>query len=133
MKIPEFNPIQMVRTDERHLGSGKVVPLTYRLSSQNPVEKVSGINSTTQGVGFTKASESGKKVSFQDYLLEAMNTMNNQQVAVSDLQEKLVTNPDEVDVHDVTIAMSKAQMSLNLAQTVIDRLVSGWNEISTTR
>ena len=62
-----------------------------------------------------------------------MNTVNNQQLEVSNIQEKLITDPDSIDVHDVTIAMSKARMSLNLAQTVIDRLVSGWNEITTTR
>ena len=62
-----------------------------------------------------------------------MNTVNTQQADVSKIQEKLITDPDSVDIHDVTIAMSKARMSLNLAQNVIDRLVSGWNEITTTR
>jgi len=68
-----------------------------------------------------------------EYLMEALNTVNNQQNDVSALQEKLITDPDSVDVHDVTIAMQKARMSLNLAQTVIDRLVTDWNEITTTR
>lgn len=132
MKIQDFNPIQMTRTNEKHLGGGRVVPVTYRLSNSNPVEKVNSINSNSRSAEITRTNSNGH-VSFQDYLLEAMNSMNSQQVAVSDLQEKLVTNPDEVDVHDVTIAMSKAQMSLNLAQTVIDRIVTSWNEISTTR
>ena len=44
-----------------------------------------------------------------------------------------MTDPDSVDIHDVTTAMAKAQMSLSLAQTVIDRLVTGWNELSTNR
>lgn len=65
--------------------------------------------------------------------MDAMNTMNSQQMEVSNLQEKVITNPDSVDIHDVTIAMSKARMSLNLAQTVIDRVVTSWNEITTTR
>ncbi|MCR4734943.1 MAG: flagellar hook-basal body complex protein FliE [Treponema sp.] len=133
MKIPEFTPIQMIRTDEQHFGSGKVIPLSKVLSDNTPVTSVKGISSGTEAASITKTSDGTSKVTFQDYLLEAMNTMNNQQVAVTDLQEKLITNPDEVDVHDVTIAMSKAQMSLNLAQTVIDRLVTSWNELSTTR
>ena len=62
-----------------------------------------------------------------------METVNNQQLEVDGLSEKIMTNPDEVDIHDVTIAMSKARMSLNLAQTVIDRLITDWNEITTTR
>ena len=52
---------------------------------------------------------------------------------IADLQQKVITDPDSVDLHDVTIAMSKARMSLNLAQSVIDRLVQGWSEITTTR
>ena len=70
---------------------------------------------------------------FESYLMEAVSSMNNQQLNVSALQEKVITDPDSVDIHDVTIAMSKAQMSLTLAQTVIDRVVSGWNELSQNR
>ena len=59
--------------------------------------------------------------------------MNEQQLDVNRMQEKLITDPDSLDIHDVTIAMAKARMSLNLAQTVIDRIVQGWSEITTTR
>ena len=59
--------------------------------------------------------------------------MNAQQVNVAKLQEQIITDPDSVDIHDVTTAMAKAKMSLNLAQTVIDRLITGWNELSQNR
>ena len=49
------------------------------------------------------------------------------------LEQKILTEPESVDPQDVTIAMAKARMSLSLAQNVIDRIVSGWNEITTTR
>ena len=65
--------------------------------------------------------------------MEALNSVNGSQLEVNAVQEKLITNPDEVDIHDVTIAMSKARMSLNLAQNVIDRITTSWNEITTTR
>ena len=64
----------------------------------------------------------------QDAELDLLNAGDT-----SAVQEKLITDPDDVDIHDVTIAMAKARQSLNLAQTVIDRLVTGWNEITTTR
>jgi flagellar hook-basal body complex protein FliE len=73
------------------------------------------------------------KKSFESYLLEAMNSVNSQQNSVSQLQEQVITNPDSVDIHDVTIAMSKARMSLELTQNVINTLVTSWNEITTTR
>lgn len=109
MKIPEFGTLQMVRTNAQHYGTGNLVSPQQ---NSNP----SNVNST-----------------FKDYLLQGLNTVNTQQNDVSKLQEQLITDPDSVDVHDVTIAMQKARMSLNLAQTVIDRLVTDWNEITTTR
>lgn len=117
MKVPEFGTLQMVRINENHFGNGQITSLNYQKDQ-------TGLLHTTE--------KSGTKT-FQDYLMDAMNTVNSQQIAVNDLQEKIITDPDDVDIHDVTIAMSKARMSLNLAQTVIDRLVSGWNEITTTR
>lgn len=117
MKIAEFGTLQMVRSDQQHFGTGKVLSL-------NESKDSTGLLHTTQKEG-TK--------SFQDYLLEAMDAVNTQQMDVTNIQEQLITDPDSVDVHDVTIAMQKASMSLSLAQTVIDRLVNDWNEISTTR
>ena len=110
----------MVRTDARHYGTGDVVSLTSL--SQN--KDSTGILHTTQKDG---------KLSFQDYLLESLEAVSTQQNDVSKIQEQLITDPDSVDVHDVTIAMQKVRMSLNLAQTIIDRLVTDWNEITTTR
>jgi len=70
---------------------------------------------------------------FETYLMNAVKEMNDQQLDVGRKTEQLITDPDSVDIHEVTTAMAKAQMSLSLAQTVIDRVVSGWNELSTNR
>lgn len=133
MKIAEFSPIQMMRTEPQHFGTSKIVPLTANAPSLNPIEKVSGINQSTHAAELSRTGRTEDGKSFQSYLLDALESVNSNQMDVSKIQEKIITNPEEVDIHDVTIAMSKARMSLNLAQTVIDRLVSGWNEISTTR
>ena len=130
MKIQEFGTLQMVRTDKAHFGQGKIQPLTTNTPGLSPIEKIHKADQTTQAASIQPA---GQSKSFQTYLLEAINSVNNQQTDVSKIQEQLITNPEEVDIHDVTIAMSKARMSMNLAQTVIDRLVTGWNEITTTR
>lgn len=132
MKIPEldFGKVQLNRTDVNHFGNGKIKSVTQNLYSSEPVSKTAGIDRKSQAASVQPASQTK---SFQDYLIEAVSTVNTQQIEVADIQEKLITNPDNVDIHDVTIAMSKARMSLNLAQTVIDRIVSGWNDITTTR
>ena len=130
MKIQDFGTLQMVRTDKAHFGQGKIQPLTQCTPGMSPVQKVQRAENTTQAASIKRA---GQSKSFQSYLLDALETVNTQQLDVNTVQEKLITSPDEVDVSDVTIAMAKARMSLNLAQTVIDRLVTGWNEITTTR
>lgn len=71
--------------------------------------------------------------SFGEYLSEAFSAMNRQQTDMDSIKQKVITDPDSVDIHDVTVAMAKANQSMTLAKTVIDRVVSGWNEITTTR
>lgn len=117
MKIPEFGTLQMVRTDSQHYG-------TINSTVLKDIKSETTLLHTTEKAG---------KKSFQDFLFTAMNEMNSQQNDVTRIEQQIETDPESVDIHDVTIAMSKARMSLNLAQNVIDRLVSGWNEITTTR
>ena len=133
MKIQDFGTLQMVRTDKAHFGQGKIQPLTANVPGMSPIEKIHKTEQTTEAASIQRAGQSGQSKSFQSYLLDALSTVNNQQLDVTAVQEKLITDPDDVDIHDVTIAMAKARQSLNLAQTVIDRLVTGWNEITTTR
>lgn len=85
------------------------------------------------GAGRNTEGEVSERGSFESFLMDAVSQMNSQQVDVNRIQEQIITDPDSVDIHDVTIAMAKAKMSMNLAQTVIDRVISGWNELSQTR
>ena len=120
MKIPELGSLQMTRTVESHYGHQKLLDTAEAgkiLNIENAAE--TGVETT--------------RVSFENYLIDAVKSMNEQQLDVNRMQEKLITDPDSLDIHDVTIAMATARMSLNLAQTVIDRIVQGWSEITTTR
>lgn len=93
---------------------------------------ISSLTNSFQNKVTSNGSEK-KEGSFESFLLDAVNSVNSHQLEVGKVQEKLITDPDSVDVHDVTIAMGKAQMSLSLAQNVIERLLSGWNEIQMNR
>ena len=113
--MPSLSSVEMIRTNPAHAG-------TARLSSILPGSQNTDSIQNEKNMG-----------SFESYLVNAVSSMNSQQLDVGRVQEKLITDPDSVDIHDVTTAMAKAQMSLSLAQTVIDRLVTGWNELSTNR
>lgn len=71
--------------------------------------------------------------SFEQTLLKAFDEMNAKQIYTSDLAERMIVDPDSVDPHDITIAMARANLSLRLAQTVIDRVVRGWTDITSGR
>lgn len=109
-----FGSLELNRSNPAHVGNA---PLT------------DGLKSAEKG----SASKAKKQSAFQSFLMDAVSNVNQQQLDVASLQEQVVTDPDSVDIHDVTTAMAKAKMSLELAQNVIQRLVGAWNEISTTR
>ena len=98
--------IEQLRSDPRHFDvSGKMGPLD---------------------TGDSKAT-------FQDALMSAMEGVNGDQIKASDLYTKMITNPDSVDAHDVTLAGAQAQMSLNLAKNVVERGLQAYRDIINMR
>lgn len=71
--------------------------------------------------------------SFEQTLLKAFDELNKLQLEPQALSIQQIIDPDSVDAHDITIAMEKASTALNLATTIIDRVVKAWNDISVTR
>ena len=102
------NTIEMMRTNAGHLDSdGR---MTGSVSS---------------------AGEGGNR--FGMMVADAIGRVSDQQLAADEIFQQMVTNPDSVEPHDVTIAMAKAEMSLNLTKTVIDRAVKAYNDITSMR
>lgn len=116
-----ITPLELIRTNPAHVGTAPIKPV-----------KAPASNLETERF---QVKEEGKanKSSFEDYFLDALNYVNNKQIAQSNISNQLIIDPDSVDIHDVTIAMAEANLSLNMAQNVIDRIIKGWNEITTTR
>lgn len=71
--------------------------------------------------------------SFEQTLLKAFDELNKMQLKPEALAQQQIVDPESVDAHELTIAMEKASLSLNLATTIIDRVVKAWNDISITR
>lgn len=84
-------------------------------------------------VGGAHAATSGGAASFQDAMLKAMDGVSASQTKSDDLLQAVVADPDSVDAQDVTIAMAEANMSLNLAKTVLSRVVTAWKDVINTR
>jgi len=73
------------------------------------------------------------KATFQDAMVAAMEGINADQIKATDLYQKMITNPDSVDAHDVTLAGAQAQMSLNLAKNVVERGLQAYRDIINMR
>ena len=93
------------------------------------VQPVFGVKRFPNEDESVKEINKGTEKSFAELLADNLNKVNDDQIAVTKITEKLITNPDEVEVHKVIITMEKAKQSLDVAHNVIDRVVQGWNEL----
>ena len=112
--------VSMLRTHPDHMGP---LDSPYAGSGKNilALEKKIGAE------GITRAG------AFETAMLQALDKVSGMHQYTSDLQKEAIINPDSVNVEDVTIAQTKANLSLNIARNVLNRLVQGWRDIINTR
>lgn len=68
-----------------------------------------------------------------EVLMEGVDRVNRLQQESFSLSEAFITNPDSVDSHDVTIALQKANMSLQITKAVVDGALQAYREIINLR
>lgn len=96
--------VSLKRTNNRHLGHTQVQP-----SGDNTVK------------------------SFKNLLINVFNNVNQAQVNALNLQKMQITNPEKVNAHQVTIAMTKAETSLEFLKAMNSRIVTGFKELTNLR
>ncbi len=96
--------VNMIATDPRHFGRGNV-----------------------------SAKSSSVEESFGKLLFGALNQVNNDQLNSINLTQKMITDPDSVNIHDVTIAIAKANLSLATTKAIADRAIRAYREIISIR
>jgi flagellar hook-basal body complex protein FliE len=70
---------------------------------------------------------------FEEAMLLALDKVSSADVFAGDLAQRAITEPDTVDIHDLTIAQAKAGMALDITRNILSRLVQGWRDIINTR
>ncbi|MBN1410828.1 MAG: flagellar hook-basal body complex protein FliE [Spirochaetales bacterium] len=70
---------------------------------------------------------------FSQMFVKALTDVNNKQLESMALGQKMVTDPDSVNVHEVMITSAEANMGLSIAKAVIDRVIRGYREITSLR
>lgn len=66
--------------------------------------------------------------SFADYLMDAINKVNQEQLRSEEMNKKLVTG-EVRDLHEVMIVSQQASLSLQLAVQVRNKVVEAYQEI----
>lgn len=79
------------------------------------------------------AGSKGPEQSFGDLFINAFNDVNNIQTTASSLAQQMITDPDSVNVHDVTIAAAEANMAISMTKGIVDRALQAYREIINTR
>ena len=83
--------------------------------------------------GLNDTAVPGKSGDFARLLLEALNGVNDLQQESLSLSAQMITDPDSVDAHDVTIAMSKANLAVSMTKAITDRAVQAYTNIINLR
>jgi flagellar hook-basal body complex protein FliE len=110
--------VKMLRTDPRHLaGVGETAaPADAGTATTNPRGTMAGIEQT-----------------FGNMLLSALGQVNQDQLTAMDLSQKMVTDPQSVNVEDVTIALAEASLSLSMTKAIVDRALAAYREVINVR
>ena len=85
------------------------------------------------GKGEQAAQAAGPEKSFGDLLFGALGSVNDSQLKSMDLTQQMITNPDSVNVHDVTIALAEANLALSMTKAIVDRALAAYREIINVR
>jgi flagellar hook-basal body complex protein FliE len=71
--------------------------------------------------------------SFADSLMKALGKVNDLQVDSENLQEKMIYEPESVDIHTVMVATQKAEVALNFVKAVRDEAIRTYRELINLR
>ncbi len=85
------------------------------------------------GVGTVSARVEKPDQNFESMMFEALNGVNKLHQESDSLSLKMITDPDSMDAHDITIAMAKANTALAITKAVIDRGIRAYKDILSIR
>ena len=71
--------------------------------------------------------------SFADSLMKALGKVNDLQTDSEDMTQKMIYQPESVDIHSVMIAAQKAEVALNFTKAVRDEALRAYRELISLR
>ncbi|MEA3320103.1 flagellar hook-basal body complex protein FliE [Sutcliffiella horikoshii] len=92
------------------------------------ITKIANSNQMFQNLNSVQKTSGDVHQQFSTYLKDALNEVNNAQVASNQITTKLVNN-EGVELHDVLIAQQKASVAMSLTMEVRNKGVEAYQEI----
>jgi flagellar hook-basal body complex protein FliE len=96
-----------------------------KLARTNPAHLV--------GAGEAAVQDKGVEGNFGALLMNALGGVNDSQLKATSLSKAMVTDPNSVNVEDVTIALADANLALSMTKAVVDRALAAYREIINVR
>jgi flagellar hook-basal body complex protein FliE len=93
-----------------------------------PIDPVSPLAQLTQVQPLAPASPVAPAASFGQILTNGIDAVNNKAIAADNLVRAFAVD-DSIPVHQVTFALTQAQLSLELTMQVRNRLVEGYQQL----
>ncbi len=103
------------------------------ISNGNTVQMLLANPKHINSAGQMKQAVDAGSRKFSDLITDALDRGSASQLRANELFEKVMTQPDEVEVHEVTTAMAQAEMSIRLVKAVVDRAIKAYNDITAMR
>lgn len=113
--------VTLARTDARHL------PGTGLKGGPGPAP---GPSPASRAVTFPAETPTA---SFGQLFVKAFERVNESLLRSQALSQAIITDPDSVDVHDLSIAMAEANLAISMTKNIVDRAVRAYREITAVR
>jgi flagellar hook-basal body complex protein FliE len=79
------------------------------------------------------SSAGATETAFGKLLMSALGNVNDSQLNAATLSQRMITDPNSVNVEDVTIALADANLALSMTKAIVDRALAAYREIINVR
>lgn len=127
-------PVADLSKGYSHMNMKKVVPQYLDIDglmtgefAKADLGEVRSYSENNNSIDFVKGKD------FMSMLTDMFHEASRTQDEVDVLTQRALVDPDSVDIHEVTIAMAKANMTLSISKAVLDRSINGFKDILNQR
>ncbi|AHH08257.1 flagellar hook-basal body complex protein FliE [Borrelia anserina] len=74
-----------------------------------------------------------KAKTFKELFFNLISEVNNSQLNVFEMSQQAILHPNSIDVHDIVIAMAKANMNLSITKAIVEKSIKAYQDVINIR